>query len=419
MAFLSEITCELNSLRANPRSKAHWAAVFFRMMQFGFLFYIAFLPIGRAFRETGSIIAVAFLLLYYIVGYKDSNLHRFGWKWIFFLFVGFLLFKSIHSIDPSRSFDALSGASYKGFFLYIVGLEFIRSRRSLTVLIAIFVFMGFTQGLNGIFQYITGYDFIRNETMMGTRLTGSFQTPRVGNLLALVLPVFFALPYLFPVTWSLWKRMFTTICLTFPPVFLLLGSQTRSGYFGAFVGLSALIWFRWGWKPLFLTAIFLIPAAFLFNPKLSVERISQDARWEIWAEATEVYSEYPLLGSGVNTFLPAKKSLSITQGKFSHHTHPHNSYVQLLTETGIVGLFIFFAFIFFHLFFLVKEAFSIKKINYNLSIIFFCFICSFISYLVTSFSAHSFFHSWWIGFPMSILGICVGIEILSFEERFE
>tara|TARA_X000000368_G_scaffold415139_1_gene406326 strand:- start:1052 stop:1444 length:393 start_codon:yes stop_codon:yes gene_type:complete len=55
-----------------------------------------------------------------------------------------------------------------------------------------------------------------------------------------------------------------------------------------------------------------------------------------------MFKDKPILGHGPKMFRVLCKNEKYAVGKYSCQTHPHNFYVQLLAETGIVGfLFLF------------------------------------------------------------------------------
>ena len=57
--------------------------------------------------------------------------------------------------------------------------------------------------------------------------------------------------------------------------------------------------------------------------------------------AVNIFYDHPILGSGVNTFRKLCNDEKYKIDELSCSTHPHNTYVQLLSETGVIGLLIF------------------------------------------------------------------------------
>lgn len=108
--------------------------------------------------------------------------------------------------------------------------------------------------------------------------------------------------------------------------------------------------------------------------------------------ALKIFRDYPIFGSGPKTFriLCAKKEYS--SGINSCTTHPHNTYIQLLSESGILS---FFVIISIFLYFVIKSGnqFFFKKeffVN-NLQV---CMTCCFLVNLWPLSPSGSFFNNW-------------------------
>jgi O-antigen ligase len=68
--------------------------------------------------------------------------------------------------------------------------------------------------------------------------------------------------------------------------------------------------------------------------------------------AFKMFLDNPLFGKGPNTFRIFCDHKDYNINEFSCSTHPHNIYIQLLAETGLIGfsfIAIFFVYIFFNL----------------------------------------------------------------------
>jgi O-antigen ligase len=403
MAYFIELKRDFFPGGHCPRGRREWIVLLHRLMQLGLIFYILLLPFGRAFREIGSITAVSSLILVYLLGgWTQSNLRRFPLRWLFLAFMGLLLFKSVHSVDMRHSLEALAGSSYTGFLLFLAGIEFVRSRRDIPPLVWAFVLMASVQGLIGIYQSVTGFHaFVYLEH----RLTGSFHSPRVGNLMALALPMGFALPALLPRHWSPVARSAAAGALLIPALVLLIGAQTRSAWIGMVCALVAFFYLFWGRKHAAVVFGGLVMTTLGMGRRFSLEMFLNDPRWQIWGDALEVFFRHPLLGSGVDTFLQAKIMHGITIGEFSHIAHPHSTYFQLLAETGIIGLSFFLVCMAAYLLQFGRSAKRILKVDRMSGLLALGLFCSVVSYLATSASAHDFFHEWWLGLPMAILGV--------------
>ncbi|MBL7198441.1 MAG: O-antigen ligase family protein [Candidatus Omnitrophica bacterium] len=71
----------------------------------------------------------------------------------------------------------------------------------------------------------------------------------------------------------------------------------------------------------------------------SITRIenSSSFRINLWKESLQIIEDFPVIGIGLNTY--SRVGPKYTKGEGGYY--PHNSYLQLAAETGIIGLFSF------------------------------------------------------------------------------
>lgn len=379
------------------------------------------MPLGQALIEIGTAGCLFSLLIYYATSYEKSNLKRYDLKPIVFMFVFYILVNAIFlSIDPWEYFRPVSIGVYKCLLFLFVGLEFVRCADDLKKLVFAFCVPAVYEGLDGVYQYAQGVDLLRHTEAVGGRLTGTLSTPRVGNLMSLLLPIAASSLLLFQNIRSYFYRMAIGAFILVPPAFLLYGSKTRSGWIGVLVSLFAFLYITTKVK---LNTIFLIGLSFvlfiMFLPgRLNIETVLSDPRIELWETCVAIFKQYPVFGSGFHTFAKAFNSLGIVLAQSSQHIpHPHNIYMQFLAEGGVIGILLLLLFLFGNLFW---SAGRIKKMLANPSKDFFLlafFWSSYAGYLATAISAHNFFRQWWLGMAMSILGITLGGCLVSPQEQ--
>ncbi len=405
-------------------SEKTWAERVYLLMYFGFCFYILFFPLGRAFREIGMGLCTFGLIFYYFLDYKHSNLAKFPLKWLFFVFWAYIFFKVFHSMSTEKGWYLFQHGTRKGILFFFVGVECVHGMRDIKRFILLFCIMSFYEGLDGIYQYITRYDLFRNLPTWGSRLTGSFLTPRVGGLMALVLPPVMGIFFLWKSLWSKRVRYFFTLILMSPGLFLLVGAQSRSAYIGFLFACFSLIFFFRGTKWLKISIpLILILSTFLIlqSPhRVSYENAITDPRIaHIWPAAVKIFTHAPILGVGIGGFGGAvANNLGLSMPDV-WTTHPHNIYLQFACETGLVGLSLFLAWISSYLWWSWKKIRSGWNNASNPAYwgMAFCFWTSYIAYLGTSLSARDFFRPWWLGLSLAILGILIGACIAPSSEE--
>jgi O-antigen ligase len=94
--------------------------------------------------------------------------------------------------------------------------------------------------------------------------------------------------------------------------------------------------------------------------------------------AINIFNDHKLLGTGTKTFRHICKEPKYNLNTYSCTTHPHNTYAQLLAETGIIGfVYVFGLFMTITFLMLKKKIFlrNEKNYNFNQSLLILFFLC--------------------------------------------
>ncbi|MBI4708384.1 MAG: O-antigen ligase family protein [Candidatus Omnitrophica bacterium] len=265
---------------------------------------------------------------------------------IFFLivFASFLKwsFSGDYLNDLSRGL--LRAIKYLLLFISLVDLlrgAASRMKRLFWVIIGISLFT-FS---NGIFQNIFGFDILRHKTINRmdslNRICSSFVHPNdFGAYIISVLP----LSLVFLVRGLKLRKRLLLILVFVLGFYCLIRTSSR----GAWIGfLFSLVFFLFFYRRKLL---FIVPAfigLFIFISPRGLERFvsiftlegTSLERLQIWSGAWNMIKVHPLLGFGINTY-------SDYFPKFKPPEYPdlcyaHNSYLQMWTEIGLVGLLAF------------------------------------------------------------------------------
>lgn len=281
---------------------------------------------------------------------------------LFFLFIFFL--SSLFSIEPTLSifgtYDrqvGLIGILAVSFF-YVLLIEGVRMGGKERSVIHVMVLSGFLASFYSLLQYLN-VDPIEWSKAFGNRPSSTVGHPDfLGGLLAMTIPLAISLFYLEE---GLLRK---GIWLFFFLVQLggILVSQTRGAWIAATASITTFFFlepflYRKNAK-LFrkkivvsLIALFLLTAFgvsfLLLNPQFrnraaSIFKSREQARLYLWRDSFNVIKEYPLLGSGPETFrlafMPHKSLALATMEKNVNFDNPHNNYLYLWTTTGTVGI---------------------------------------------------------------------------------
>ena len=150
---------------------------------------------------------------------------------------------------------------------------------------------------------------------------------------------------------SRWKRVaaLSAALLTVLGIFL---TMSRGSLF-ALAALIAVYLARAGLRRRILLCLVLLPMLTLFLPQQFFDRIQRGmndratGRVDIWIVASHIINQYPVSGAGLENFRTAYNHFAGYAPVFRRYDRdPHNIYLQVWAETGIIGLLLLVASIF-------------------------------------------------------------------------
>jgi O-antigen ligase len=153
------------------------------------------------------------------------------------------------------------------------------------------------------------------------------------------------------------KNISSNLLLTFAIILMSIGvifSKSRSGIFILLLsfilifGLTALYFkmarLQTRWTRRFLVAVFLVIVFISLQvginatlERFAMDKLLQEGRPTYWANTIEIFSHYPIFGSGLGTF-PSLYPDWEEGGTLFRLYHAHNDYLEYLTELGVVGM---------------------------------------------------------------------------------
>ncbi len=208
---------------------------------------------------------------------------------------------------------------------------------------------------DGYIQYFFGQNIFGN-TYGGAKLSSLFgEEEKMGQFLARLLPLLFGL-FTFSFTSSKYPIFIAMVILVATDVLIFLSGE-RTAFLLLFISTFLIVFLINKWKFIrlltFLFSIGLI-ALITFTSSNVKERMIDKTISELNAGGDEIYTftaihqahyetafkiflDNPLFGAGPNTFriLCDEEKYYVQYGC---STHPHNTYLQLLSEVGIIGI---------------------------------------------------------------------------------
>ncbi len=264
------------------------------------------------------------------------------------------------SASPQLGVPALIGKILQGVFLLLAVVDVVTTRKRVLWLFGVFAATAFVVSVDGLWQLWRGVDFIRGNVFDGARVAACMKHPNdLGTFL--MFPVIISMG-LCSWVWfdggkdepSVFSKvgMGAVSLLAFSLVALGL-TYSRGAWLGALVAVIVFVMLRkrYFWFGMGLVVVF----AFFFTPRMtvarnvsfvsdsvaqslepSVDKFTGSDRLNMWKDAVRIIKDYPILGTGLNTYTHVIY-------KYSQHRklYPHNSYLQMTAELGFMGVGIF------------------------------------------------------------------------------
>jgi O-antigen ligase len=312
---------------------------------FCFIPLVFFLPISNAVIETSfGLILICFIInisfaqapFYRIKSILTDRLNLS--LLIFFVCIGLSIFAS----GPlfAKSLRAWICKWLEGVLLFYAARLFLDKKR-IKILLFVLLTSAFLVSVDGIYQWIYGTDFIRGFGL--TEVKGKFLSIRATFSHFNNFAGFIAIMFLLNCGLLFTVRKFLTRLPLYLLSFLILINMfftySRTAWLSLFCGLLFLIMFYPDKKvrktffvllPFFIGAMITIP----FSRGLISSFIQRaDAgRFRIWAAAFQMFKESPLIGKGLGLFMDYLPRYGLER------LYAHNCYLQILAETGLLGL---------------------------------------------------------------------------------
>ena len=264
--------------------------------------------------------------------------------------------------------------------------------------------------------------FLKNAEY-DNRISGLFGDELVqGSFLLRITPIFFIFFFYNKKIFDKKYFVFSFYLLLLLSLVMIIFSGERSAIFlaGTCIFLSFLF-FKLNFTKIFLSSllIFIISASTLYIFPKFKERIVDDTIKQLFFQfntggqnvkkkiyifseghqahietAILIFKKNYILGVGVRNFrIECKNDEYKIVGKYYCSTHPHNTYIQLLAETGLIGfLFIvfFLLFVFKKIYISLKKDNNQKKLNITLASCFVIILINLFPFVPTG----SFFNNW-------------------------
>ena len=315
------------------------------------LIFIA--PIAPTMIDVALSLLCIFSLIVYAVTHKGFRFKFDGMGFLLIILIGVYLLAAFKSFAPIKSISIW--AIYFVFIsIYFVIINSVNSEKLLNNILTCFVISGFFVCLYGIAQYVFGWD--TNQAWMDEqmfedikmRIYSTLDNPNVlGEYILLVLPVSVGL---------MWTRKGAPAKIVYAGISaLMFGALILTFSRGCWVGLlaAAAVFITFAAGKLWGLGLLALPIIPMVLPKSIINRFtsigdmedsSTSYRVYIWMGTLAMLKDFWVSGIGMG-----QEAFTQVYPFYSYNgvvaPHSHNLFLQILVESGIVGIIIFIAFV--------------------------------------------------------------------------
>jgi len=373
-----------------------------------FLFFailVFFLPISNAAIESSFGFILMFLILravYSRPSFKDiKDFFKDGINLsllVFYICIGISLFASGSLL--AKSFRAWFTKWGEGLVLFYAAQIFLNKRR-VKLLLGVLIVSTFLVCIDGLFQMISGQDFIRGFSIATTsgltsHLSGVTATfKHYNDFAAFILPLFFIVFAFFRRSNKILFHLLISVTIILILINLFF-TYSRGAWISFLITNLLIVLFFSDKKTkkfsllfflIFMIGIIIIPTmgerfAYIFK------KGGDTTRFQVWGAAIAMFKDSFLLGKGLGSFMGCFRQYSTNL----YIQYAHNCYLQILAETGLIGLLAF-------LWFLGEIILgSYKELRLKFNRLFLGLFAAFLAFLI-----HIFFDTQLYALKLSIL----------------
>jgi len=315
---------------------------------------IPFFLITGPFLSDLSVSLISLLFLIYCVKRKNFSYFNNNYFYFFLIFWFYIIFNTLVN---NFNLDSLKiSFFYFRYGIFVIAIvAFLKEDYKFIKYFFYCIFICFTVLIfDGFYQYFTGENILGWKN--STRTSSFFGSEKIlGSYLSRLWPIFFGLSiFMFKKKNKFYPLIMLTFVLSEALIFL---SGDRTAFFN--INLSAIFVILFSQKlfqlrliTLLSSILILIIISFInptakervFDQTISQMNLNSKSVYIFSREHThhyitalKIFLDNKVLGVGVKNFRNFCNDEKYRISEVSCSTHPHNTYIQILSETGIVG----------------------------------------------------------------------------------
>ena len=367
----------------------------FKIDIYFFSILIILLPIALITGPAVPDIIISIIGLYFLINSikkKLWNYYKNIFVYGFFLFCLYSFLRSIFSDLPIVSLTNNGSIFYFRYLFFVLGFWYLidQNKKLSKYLLYSILICCFIVVADGFYQYFVGVNIFGNQKWSADRLTGLFgDEPIIGRYVAYLSILAFVLIYQVFHTTKI-VTILSILLLVISEIFVFFSGERAPFFYLTFFSILILIYieeFRMYRILGFIISIVVIFSIIYYNPTAkermidtTINQINEtqlpylpysELHERHYVSAFKMFSQNPIFGVGTNLFrnLCEKKDFQYKKGSCT--SHPHNFYIQLLAELGIIGFLFLTSFFMVLIILMIKQFFNLhlntkrEKINFK------------------------------------------------------
>ena len=332
------------------------------------LYLICFIPpalVAGPLIADGFVVIINILFIYAI--FKQKKFEYFKKKFFiwFSLFYLVLIISSLSSENILYSLKSSLPYFRHGIFaLSIIYIIDQNKDKFLNLFFKILLITFSILAFDGLFQYFMGFNIFGLHHSHPDRITSFFvQELKLGSFLARMMPIVIAFLIYFGTNKK--SFIFLSVILIILVDILIFISMERSAFFLTMLSIVFILFFTKKYKLIrllcFTASVIVIVTLTIKNEALKnrmflhpIKALTQtiekkhvltDVHDSLYKTSFKMFEQNKILGIGPKMYRKHSRDERYQVGSSSFNTHPHNTYIQLLAETGLIGFAIFILFV--------------------------------------------------------------------------
>jgi O-antigen ligase len=307
--------------------------------------------------------SLAIWFLYYTLKNKIYNIYR---NIFFYFFISFCIICILSSLLSNNILFSLKASLFYvriGIFVLLIQYLIDQNKKILDYFYYAFFITFSTLVIDGYYQYFTGFNLL-GYPLYGMRVSSFFKNELIlGSYFSRLFPLFFGL-FVIKSDKKPFEKYFVAILFILIDVLIFLAGERVALFFFNLSTIFIII-FIVNYKKfriiIFSISLIIISTLLFLDPKFfdhyfvrtSKQIGFQDQKLNIFSDSHEavyivayrMFLDKPILGHGPKSFRIECSNFSQGLKELGCNSHPHNFYLQLLAETGMLGFSFLFGFL--------------------------------------------------------------------------